>query len=44
MTNGLWEQLPNIDVPAVIIGSGDGDGPAAIAPLVAKRLGNARVR
>lgn len=41
MTNGVWEQLPNINTPVVIIGSGDGDGPAAIAPFVAKRLGNA---
>jgi len=42
MTNGLWSQLPDIDVPVVVIGSGDGDGPAAVAPLVAERLGNAR--
>jgi len=42
VNNGLWSQLPYINVPVVVIGSGDGDGPAAIAPLVAERLGNAR--
>ena len=41
MSNGLWAELPGIEVPTVIIGSGDGDGPAMIAPLVADRLPNA---
>jgi pimeloyl-ACP methyl ester carboxylesterase len=42
MSSGLWDQLPDIDVPVVVIGSGDGDGPALVAPLVAERLANAR--
>lgn len=36
-----WDQLPEIDTPVLVIGSGDGDGPAAVAPEVAGRLGNA---
>ena len=42
VNSGLWSQLPDIDVPVVVIGSGDDDGPALIAPLVAERLGNGR--
>ncbi|MGI9646345.1 MAG: alpha/beta fold hydrolase [Ilumatobacteraceae bacterium] len=36
-----WDLLPEIGTRVVVIGSGDGDGPALIAPLIAERLPNA---
>ncbi len=42
VSSGLWNQLPDIDVPVVVIASGDGDGAALTAPLIADLLGNAQ--
>ncbi|HUF96824.1 MAG TPA: alpha/beta hydrolase [Ilumatobacter sp.] len=41
MESGLWDLLPHIATAVIVIGSGDGDGPALIAPRVAERLPNA---
>ena len=41
IANPLWEQLAEIDTRVVVIGSGDGDGPAEIAPQITERLANA---
>jgi len=34
----LWDQLPEVETPVTVIGSGDGDAPAIIAPMVAEQL------
>ena len=36
-----WDLLPEIDTRVVVVGSGDGEGPARIAPEIAERLPNA---
>lgn len=41
LNHPLWEQLPEIDTRVVVIGSGDGEGAATIAPQIADRLPNA---
>ncbi len=41
-TSGLWDALPRIEVPVVVIGSGEADGPAQIARPIAERLPDAR--
>ena len=38
-----WDLLPAIETPVVIVASGDGQGPATVAPMVAERLPNARL-
>ena len=38
----LWELLPKIDTRVVVIGSGDEEGAATIAPRIADHLPNAR--
>lgn len=40
--NGVWDLLPAITVPVTVIGSGDPDGPALVAPLVAERIPGAQ--
>lgn len=42
MTSGLWNELPHITTPVVVIGSGDGGFPALVAPDVAQRLAHGR--
>lgn len=37
-TSGAWDLLPEIGTPTTVIGSGDGEGPALIAPEIAKAL------
>lgn len=37
-TGGMFTKLCEVDTPVVVIGSGDGDGPAIIAPMVAEQL------
>jgi pimeloyl-ACP methyl ester carboxylesterase len=34
----VWEQLPEIRTPVVVIRSGDADGPATVAAEIAERL------
>lgn len=34
----MWEHLHEVETPVTVIGSGDGDPPATIAPLVAEQL------
>ena len=41
LDNNLWDELPGIDTRVVVIGSGDGQPPAEIAPQIAERLANA---
>ena len=41
-THRTFEILHEIETPVVVIASGDGEGPAAVAPLVAERLPNSR--
>lgn len=36
--NGVWELLPEVPVPVTVIGSGDGQHPAELAPAFAERL------
>lgn len=36
--NGVWDLLPDVGVPVTVLGSGDTDGPALIAPDVAERI------
>lgn len=40
--NGAWEVLPEVTVPVTVLGSGDPDGPALIAPHVAEQIPGAR--
>ncbi|HWL42738.1 MAG TPA: alpha/beta fold hydrolase [Ilumatobacter sp.] len=40
--NGVWEQLPELTVTATVVGSGDAEGPALVAPEVAARIPGAR--
>lgn len=40
--NGSWEAALDVKVPTTVVGSGDGDGPALIAPAVAERIPAAR--
>ena len=42
-THHTFEVLGQIETPVVVIASGDGQGPAAVAPLVADRLPNGRL-
>lgn len=37
-SNGVWELLARIEVPVTVVASGDGDGPAMIAPAVAAQI------
>lgn len=41
LNHPLWELLPEIDTRVVVIGSGDGEGAATIAPRIADHLPNA---
>jgi pimeloyl-ACP methyl ester carboxylesterase len=41
-SNGVWDELPEIAVPVTVLGSGDADGPALVAPRVAERIPGAR--
>ena len=36
----MWDHLPDVETAVTVIGSGDGDGPATIAPMVAEQLPN----
>lgn len=36
-----WGRLPGIETRVVVVGSGDGEGPASVAPAIAERLPNA---
>lgn len=38
----VWDQLPEIETPVVVIGSGDGEPPATIAHPIAERLPRSR--
>lgn len=38
-----WDTLPQVETPVVVIASGDGEGPARVAPLVAERLPDAKL-
>jgi pimeloyl-ACP methyl ester carboxylesterase len=38
ITNGVWQQLPDIGVPVTVVGSEDGGSPAEMAGPVAERL------
>jgi pimeloyl-ACP methyl ester carboxylesterase len=42
-THATWDLLPEIGTPVVVIESGDGMGPAEVAPAIAERLPNARL-
>ncbi len=41
--HSAWDLLPEIEVRVVVVASGDGGGPALIAPEVVDRLPNARL-
>ena len=40
--NGSWEAALDVKAVTTVVGSGDGEGPALIAPAVAERIPEAR--